>query len=144
MDQREAIAQIVKPSILRLKELGQGLRVGRVIGNRLLVRTVIDSTELDAIEKRGTLVIPKHLKDEYTPLPSKGVVVGIGEDVGYREGTLGERAFEEGDMVLFGKYTGTDFRCNEQNLRIINADEVLCVLIDTDQSVVGVEDGSAS
>jgi|HubBroStandDraft_1064217.scaffolds.fasta_scaffold00148_47 co-chaperonin GroES (HSP10) len=137
MDLKDQIEQTVRPQALRLKELGKGLRVGRVIGNRLLVKTITDSTELDEIEKRGSLVIPKHIKKDYTPLPSKGIVVAVGEDVVHYN-IKGEPNFQEGDMVLFGKYTGTDFRCNEEDLRILNAEEILCVLVDTDSSVVGV------
>ena len=129
---KEQIAQIVRPQSVRLKELGTGLRVGRVLGNRLLVKTVQDMTELDAVEKRGNLFIPDQIKKDNRPLPSKGIVVAVGEECATN--------WAEGDMILFGKYTGTDFRCNEEDFRIVNADEVLCTLIDTDQSVVGVEE----
>ena len=129
MDLKDALAEKAKPQSLRFKELGTGLRVGRVIGNRLLVKTVEDLTAMDQAQKSG-LYIPKAVKDANKPMPSKGVVVAVGEGA--------SPEWHEGDMVLFGKYTGTDFACNEQDFRIVNADEVLCTLVDTDESVVAV------
>lgn len=140
------------PKIHRFKELGTGLKVGRVIGDRVLVKTIIDETKLDEVEKKGLLYIPEGKKAEYTPLPSKGVVIAVGDGVPYVFwiwyvfyfllfwlNSDVHRVLKEGDMILFGKYTGTDFRCEEQDFRIIPREETLCTLVDTDGSIVQVE-----
>src|SRR5262245_33594814 len=98
----------------RLKELGSGIKVGRVLGTRVLVKPVTPFTEMDRLEKEGLLYAPKHVKEELTPRPTTGVVVAVGQRV-----TL----VSEGDMVMFSKFAGMDFLIEEEQLRIVHVDD---------------------
>lgn len=126
-DEQRRHAQI---KLHTLKELGAGLRVKKVLGERVLVRVVVPLTELDDYKKKG-LIIPQSVEKEYTPLPTTGIVVAAGEDV---------KTIGEGDMVMFARLSGMDFTVSEQSLRIINVKEILAVLEDTDGSVMEVKE----
>jgi co-chaperonin GroES (HSP10) len=128
-DQTDVLRQL-KTKLHNLKELGKGVRVSRVRGPRVLVKTVIPHTELDEYKSKG-LVIPEAHEKEYIPLPTTGIVLGFGPDVS---------DLKEGDMVMFAKLSGMDFTINEQDLRLIHEKEIMAVLEDTDGSVMPVKD----
>lgn len=46
----------------------------------------------------------------------------------------------EGDMIMFSRFAGTDFRVDEQNFRILEENEVMCTLIDTEQVVTPISE----
>jgi co-chaperonin GroES (HSP10) len=121
MDHDQAKTIIGKPATARLKALGRGVTVRRVLGTRLLVRVLQSETEMDAVEKQGLLYIPEQIKKDNTPLPYMGVVVQLGEE-------LQGSAPEVDDVVLFSKFSGTDVRLNEQDFRIVEVNEVIAVL----------------
>ena len=81
-----------KPQIERLKQIGEGLEVDRVCGDRLLVELVEAETEMDRATQRSGLVIPEHIQKSYKPESSTGVIVEIGSEA---------RGFAVGEMVLF-------------------------------------------
>lgn len=124
MDTKDLQEAIGRPQMARLKALGKGLKVGKVLGRRVLVLTVAPYTEMDKVEKMGLLHIPKSVKEENTPLPTTGIVLLVGPEV--MEGTVGE-----GDMVMFPKFSGSDLLIEEQNMRILDIREILCTLVDT-------------
>lgn len=126
MTSAEVKAAIGKPAIARLKDLGKGLKVGRVLGPRVLVKTVIPMTDLDRIEKEALLVLPEHLKKSYTPAPSTGIVVATGPDCNFTEGGADVAV---GEMVMFSRFAGSDFNIGEEEgFRILDIKEILCVL----------------
>lgn len=157
MPDMDDIGRQTKLKLTRLKEIGEGVRVSRVLGQNLLVKTIVPKTELDEVTKRGALYIPEHIKKDYTPLPSTGIVLGVGEGVGCRyckferldpihtdtfagEPHPFEAILNEGDMIIFPKIGGMDVNIAEQDLRLIDIRQVLAVLSDTDESVVEVKD----
>lgn len=76
--------------------------------------------------------IPKTARDANQPLPSTGIVVKLGDSFRYLERdpeALNE--LNEGDMVLFSRFAGTDFRVDEEQFRILEENEIMCTLIDT-------------
>lgn len=125
-------AAIGKPQLLRLKALGSGVRVSHVLGNRVLIRTIIPNTELDRVEKEGKLIIPQSIKDANTPLPSTGIVVQVGEGVSAESAAL-----LTGAAVMFSKFAGTDFVVDEEDFKILDVPEVMAVL-EFDDPVVPV------
>lgn len=154
MPEQADILKMLRRKTNRLKQLGSGIKVGKVCGDRVLVKTVIPLTDLDEYEKKG-IALPEGLKEEYTPLPSTGIVLETGAGIKCQE--CGEKRFihdkemslcerfippvSEGDMILFPKVSGMDIQIADQDLRIIRADDILCVLVDEDNSVVEVDDG---
>lgn len=151
MDQKQMMEALGKPQLSRLKALGVGIEVGRVLGNRVLVKTVIPFTDLDRVEKEGKLVMPEWVKKENTPLPTTGMVVKVGwvncvcgKPAEAHAGSIGGPwhtfvpAVNEGDMIMFGKFAGLDFMIEANNYRIVNVDDILAVLVDTQQVVAEV------
>lgn len=127
---------LTKPQIQRLKQLTNGLEVGAVLGNRVLVKTVEPYTEMDRIEKEGILFVPETAREENTPLPTTGIVVAVSADAEVYDEAK-EARLQEGDMVLFSKYAGTDVYLNEEAFRILNIPEILCTLVESKKSAGG-------
>lgn len=86
--------------------------------DRILVRRVEERETA-----RGGIIIPDTAKEK----PQEGVVVAVGK--GKREkGELIAPEVKEGDRILFGKYSGSEVRIDEEELIIMREEEVLGVL----------------
>lgn len=129
MSSYEVRAALGKAEIEKLKALGTGIKVGRVLGDRVLVKVVEPFTKMDEVEKKGLLFIPESAKDRNTPIPSTGIVVMVGEDC---------EVLHEGEMVLFSKYAGTDFTIEQEGFRVMDSREVMAVLVDTEGVVAPI------
>lgn len=128
-----AIKSMVVPQAARLKALGKGISVEHVLGNRVLVSTVIPYTDMDRLEEKGLLYIPETVKDKNTPLPSTGKVVALGEGVSKEDAALlTQGILPDGSLsyvgVLFSKFAGQDFMIQEESFKIIAVEEILCTL----------------
>lgn len=131
-DVRDAMS---KPQITRLKQLGKGMKVGIVWGNRVLVKTVIPFTKADELEKSGLLYMPEDVKNANTPLPSTGFIIEIGREV---EDDVAQLL--EGRAILFSKFAGADFVIDEEDFKILDIAEILCTIdFDEDSPVVPVK-----
>lgn len=155
MNQQELKEAIGKPQIARLKQIGSGIRVGKVHGDQVLVKTVAARTDLDRVEEEGKIIVPKWVKKENTPLPTTGIVLLVGPSVACS--TCGRPSFDhqgdwgscekyipfiqEGDMIMYPKFSGSDFCIEEEDLRILSAKEILCTLVDTQGALAEVADG---
>ena len=131
--------------------------MGKVLGSRVLIKTVAPRTEMDRVEQQGLVFIPKWVKKENSPMPTTGIVLAVGSDVqcaicgegglsGNHRDDLAYCAsytpiINEGDMVMFPKFSGSDFQIENEDLRIVDSKEILCTLVDTQQALVEVEDG---
>ncbi|MFO8086430.1 MAG: co-chaperone GroES [Bacteroidales bacterium] len=83
------------------------------LGERVLVLPV------QAEEKTsGGILIPDTAKEK----PQQGKVVAVGQGDG-REMTV-----KEGDMVIFGKFAGTEVLLNEEKYLILKEDEIYGIL----------------
>lgn len=96
-----------------------GIRVSRVLGDRVLVKPVTPFTEMDRLEKEGLLVAPEKAKDQNTPMPTTGVVTLIGVDC---------NGLQEGDMVMFSRYAGMDIVVDQGDFKLLRYNEIACVL----------------
>lgn len=128
MDSKEMKESLPLPQAMRLKTIGAGVFVKQVKGRRLLVRSVIPHTEMDKYKKAG-LVLPDGLERQYTPIATYGPIVQVGEG-------CDEEEWQEGMLVLFGKFSGTDFTMQNEDFRLIHEDEILAVL-DVDLETFG-------
>ena len=69
---------------------------------------------------RGGIIIPDTAKEK----PQEGEVVAVGP--GRREkGELIPLDVKAGDRILFGKYSGTDIKIEDQEYLILREDEIL-------------------
>lgn len=86
-------------------------------------RVLIERVEEETMTAGG-IIIPDNNKEK----PAQGKVISVG--VGYRNQDGSMRALEvkAGDVVLFGKYSGTEVKVEGKDLLIMREDDVLCVM----------------
>ena len=87
--------------------------------DRILIRR-LDSEE----ELRGGIVIPDTAKEK----PQEGEVVAVGDGKVLDNGQRQEMTVKVGDRILFGKYSGTEVKVDDEELLIMSEDEVLGIL----------------
>lgn len=139
MDLREQRAALAKPQIAKLKSLGKGLRIGIVLGERVLVKPVVPWTDMDEVEKKGLLFVPESVKKDYTPLPSTGIIVQVGLGI-TQEGAdpVVANILQPGVGVMFSKYGGTDFIIEQETFKILTLDEIMATFDDDEAEIVAV------
>lgn len=132
MTPKETKATLQKPQMLRLKDLGGGMHVGRVLGNRVLVSPVKPHTEMDEVEKKGLLVIPETVREANTPKETTGLIVMVGSEVSDTD----QMVLREGVAIIFGKYSGFEILVEEEPFRIIDVEDILCTIEFEDPTAV--------
>lgn len=85
------------------------------LGNRVIVQIV----EEDEVTESG-IVIPESAKEK--PQQADVISVGPGER---KNGEVVEPDIEEGDRVLFGKYTGTEVGLGGEEYLVLESDDIL-------------------
>ena len=73
---------------------------------------------------RGGIVIPDTAKEK----PQEGEVVAVGDGKVLDSGQKIAMSVKEGDRILFGKYSGTEVKLDDEDYLIMREDEVLGVL----------------
>jgi chaperonin GroES len=91
----------------------------RPLHDRVVVRRI------EADEKTaGGIIIPDTAKEK----PQEGEVVAVGPGVRDESGKLVELSVTAGDIVLFGKWSGTEVRIEGEDLLIMKESDILGVL----------------
>lgn len=98
----------------------------RPLHDRILVRRV----EADGKTASG-IIIPDTAKEK----PQQGEVVAAGPGGRDDSGQLQPLDVKVGDRILFGKWSGTEVRLNDEDLLIIKESEVMGV-IEADESAM--------
>jgi chaperonin GroES len=91
----------------------------RPLHDRVLVRR-IDEGET----KVGGIIIPDTAKEK----PQQGEVVAVGNGKLLETGERVPLDVKAGDRILFGKYSGSDIKIEQQEYLILREDEILGVL----------------
>jgi chaperonin GroES len=73
---------------------------------------------------RGGIVLP----DTAGEKPQQGEVISVGPGRLLDNGKRAELDVKVGDTVLFAKYSGTEFKLDEDDLLILNERDVLAVI----------------
>jgi chaperonin GroES len=95
----------------------------RPLHDRVLVRRI------QADEKTaGGIIIPDTAKEK----PSQGEVIAVGPGGRDETGKLIPIDIKVGDRVLFGKWSGTEFKIDGEELLIMKESDVLGVVGDAD------------
>lgn len=92
----------------------------RPLHDRVLVQRADDA----GANKVGKIFIPDSAKEK----PQKGKVIAVGSG---SLGAKGERmpmTVKEGDLILFGKYSGADIKLDGEEYMILREDEILAIL----------------
>lgn len=92
------------------------------------IRPLYDRLVVKRIEEKetiqGGIIIPDSAKEK----PQEGEVVAAGKGKRLEDGTITPLDVKVGDRILFGKYSGSDFKLDGQELLIMREDEVLGIL----------------
>ncbi len=88
-------------------------------------RVLIKRLDADEEEIRGGIVIPDTAKEK----PQEGEVVAVGEGKVLEGGETVKMSVKEGDRILFGKYSGTEVKIDDEEYLIMREDEILGILV---------------
>ena len=91
----------------------------RPLHDRIIVRR-IEETE----QKVGGIIIPDTAKEK----PQQGKVIAAGKGKLNDDGKLVPLDVKEGDLILFGKYSGQEIKLEGEDYLIMREDEVLGVI----------------
>ena len=86
-------------------------------------RVLVRRTEGDE-KTSGGLIIPDSTKEK----PAEGVVISCGEGARKDSGELITMAVNNGDKVLFGKWSGTEVTVDGEELLIMKESDILGIL----------------
>jgi chaperonin GroES len=86
-------------------------------------RIVVKRIEQEA-QMQGGLYIPDSAKEK----PQEGEVVAVGKGKRLEDGKVVPLDVQVGDRILFGKYSGSDIKLDNDEFLIMREDEVLGIL----------------
>jgi chaperonin GroES len=73
---------------------------------------------------KGGIIIPDTAKEK----PTEGEVVAVGPGKMRDDGKRSPMDVKAGDRILFGKYSGTEIKIDDQDYTIMREEEILAVL----------------
>jgi chaperonin GroES len=88
--------------------------------DRVIIRRIEDSVNQTA----GGLFIPDTAKEK----PQEGEVIAVGAGKYKEDGTRQTLDVNEGDRVLFGKYSGSEIKLDGEEFLIMREDEILGII----------------
>ena len=91
----------------------------RPLHDRVVVRRLEDERTT-----AGGIVIP----DSAAEKPMRGEVIAVGLGKALDNGSVRALAVQVGDVVLFGKYTGTEVKIDGQELVVMREDDLMAVI----------------
>jgi len=72
----------------------------------------------------GGIVIP----DSATETPARGEVIAVGNGKVLDDGQQRALDVKVGDTVLFGKYSGTEVKVNDEELLVMREDDIMAII----------------
>ena len=94
----------------------------RPLHDRIIVKRLDEQEQM-----RGGIIIPDTAKEK----PQQGEVIAAGEGKFREDGTRQPLDVKAGDRVLFGKYSGSEVKIDEEEYLIMREDEILGVFTTT-------------
>ena len=91
----------------------------RPLGDRILVKRVKEEERT-----KGGIIIPDTAKEK----PQEGKVVSVGKGKYSDDGKLIPIEVKAGDRILFGKYSGSEFKHEGEDLLILREDDILGII----------------
>jgi chaperonin GroES len=86
-------------------------------------RVVIKRQEEETTSSGG-IVLP----DSATEKPIRGKVIAVGNGKILDDGSVRKLDLKKGDTVLFGKYSGTEIKMDDDELVVMREDDVMAVI----------------
>jgi chaperonin GroES len=91
----------------------------RPLHDRILIKRIEEKETV-----KGGIIIPDTAKEK----PQEAEVVAVGNGKKTEEGKVIPLDVKKGDRILFGKYSGTEIKIEDEEYLIIREEEVLGVL----------------
>jgi chaperonin GroES len=91
------------------------------------VRPLQDRILVERIEeevKKGGIIIPDSAKEK----PQQGKVIAVGSGRVDDDGKRIPMDVKKGDIILFGKYSGSEIRVGEEEYLIMREEDVLAIV----------------
>ena len=88
--------------------------------DRIIVKRIDEGEQV-----RGGIIIPDTAKEK----PQQGEVVAVGDGKIRDDGTRQPLDVKPGDRVLFGKYSGSEVKIDDQEYLIMREDEILGIFV---------------
>jgi chaperonin GroES len=89
------------------------------LADRVLVKPAIGEEKT-----AGGIIVPDTAKEK----PMRGEIVAAGPGKITDAGKRSEMDVKKGDVVLYGKYSGTEFTLDDEEYLIMNQDDILAKL----------------
>jgi chaperonin GroES len=87
--------------------------------DRILIKRVEEKETI-----KGGIIIPDSAKEK----PQEGEVIAVGGGKKTEDGKVIPLDVKAGDRILFGKYSGTEIKIEDEEFLIIREDEVLGII----------------
>jgi chaperonin GroES len=91
----------------------------RPLQDRIIVKRVEEETKT-----AGGLFIPETAKEK----PQRGKIVAVGNGKKTEDGKVLPLDVKVGDLVLFGKYAGTEVKVDNDDFLMMREDDILAVV----------------
>jgi chaperonin GroES len=91
----------------------------RPLHDRVLIKRVEEQETI-----KGGIIIPDSAKEK----SQEGEVVAVGAGKMLENGSVVALEVKQGDRILFGKYSGTEIKLENQDYLILREDEVIGIL----------------
>lgn len=91
----------------------------RPLHDRVLIRRMEQETT-----SAGGIVLP----DSAAEKPSRGEVVAVGNGKIMENGEVRPLDVKAGDKVLFGKYSGSEVKVDDEELIVMREDEIMAII----------------
>ena len=91
----------------------------RPLHDRILIKRIEEKETI-----KGGIIIPDSAKEK----PQEAEVIAVGNGKKTDEGKVIALDVKAGDRILFGKYSGTEIKIEDQDYLILREDEVLGVI----------------
>ncbi|MFA7008251.1 MAG: co-chaperone GroES [Elusimicrobiales bacterium] len=89
------------------------------LGDRVIVKP-LEAKEV----RKGGIIIPDTVKEK----PQEGEIVAAGKGKTTEDGKLIAMELKTGDKVLYGKYSGTEIKINDEDYLIMREEDVLGIV----------------
>jgi chaperonin GroES len=92
------------------------------------IRPLYDRIVVKRIEQKEQKVGGLYIPDSAKEKPQEGEVVAVGKGKRLEDGKVIPLDVQPGDRILFGKYSGSDIKLDNDEYLIMREDEVLGIL----------------
>jgi len=87
-------------------------------------RVVVEPTEAEE-RTAGGIVLPDTAREK----PQRGTIVAVGPGKLLDSGSRGQLSVAVGDVVIYGKYSGTEIEVNGKDVKILRESDILAKLL---------------